>query len=174
MSVQATEIPLSKAEAMAKAALEFFNPFVDRIEIAGSIRRRRPICHDVDLVCLVGVAKLFAFNGAISRFAAGGQVRLNGTSIQRVTKDGISYDFYITDDPARFATLLLIRTGSARHNVFLCSRAKDRGMKLHANGDGLFKLAPLAGQDERVGGDTEESIFAALGLSYLPPEKREV
>jgi len=85
---------------------------------------------------------------------------------------GILIDVYIAA-PTTWATLLLIRTGSKAHNIRLCSRARDRGMKLHADGSGLFRLADCEDTEVRVAGDTEESIFAALGLPYYRPEERE-
>ncbi|MBA7714607.1 hypothetical protein ES703_123634 [subsurface metagenome] len=46
-------------------------------------------------------------------------------------------------------------------------RAKIRGWRLAASGDGLFNE-----KGERIAGDTEESIYKALGLPYQPPERR--
>jgi len=79
---------------------------------------------------------------------------------------GSMLDVYIAT-PEIWATLLLIRTGSKEHNIYLCTRARQKGMKLHADGSGLFRAL------ERVAGDTEESIFKTLGLDYVIPERRE-
>jgi predicted acyl esterase len=67
-------------------------------------------------------------NGAIS-------YEVNGEAIKRLTirlKDGtrITADIYFTRDPDQFPTLLLIRTGSARHNAWLSGLARDQGMLL--------------------------------------------
>ncbi len=49
----------------------------------------------------------------------------------------------------------------------LCSRAKDMGWHLAASGDGLFNE-----NGQRIAGDTEISIYNALGLPYQRPEER--
>ena len=48
-------------------------------------------------------------------------------------------DIYVAT-PETWATLLLIRTGSRAHNIKLCARARAMGMRLHADGSGLFRL----------------------------------
>jgi len=64
--------------------------------------------------------------------------------------------------------LLVVRTGSASHNQMLAMRARSMGLKFKANGEGI-----LDGDGRRVSGETEESIFEALGLEGVPPEERE-
>ncbi|MGH8185715.1 MAG: PHP domain-containing protein, partial [Steroidobacteraceae bacterium] len=58
-------------------------------------------------------------------------------------------------------------TGSKSHNIALRDRAIQRGFKL--NEYGLFRIS----DDERVAGESEESIYAALALAYVEPELRE-
>ena len=69
--------------------------------------------------------------------------------------------------PANFGSLLLCRTGSPGHNVFLCEHAKRRGMIWN----------PTRGVYDKTGtniaSETEEAIFKALGLAFVEPEKRE-
>jgi DNA polymerase (family 10) len=89
---------------------------------------------------------------------------------------GLMLDIYIAT-PETWATLLLIRTGSKEHNIRLCSLAKQKGMYLKADGQGLFKANnpnPIKEDPgwERIAGDTELSIFEALGLPYKRPEER--
>ena len=58
-------------------------------------------------------------------------------------------------------------TGSKAHNVALRDRAVQHGLKL--NEYGLFRMD----DESRVAGDTEKSIYEALGMSWIPPELRE-
>src|SRR5678815_4543500 len=58
-------------------------------------------------------------------------------------------------------------TGSKAHNIALRDLAVQRGLKL--NEYGLYTVA----DDSRIAGDTEESIYAALGLSWVDPALRE-
>jgi len=91
-----------------------------------------------------------------------------GGKIRSYIFKGAQIDFNFATTQT-WGTLLLVRTGSKEHNIRLASLAKGRGWKLHASGEGLTDA-----QDRRVAGDTEESIFATLGLPYVAPEKREV
>jgi len=80
--------------------------------------------------------------------------------------DSIPLDIYFAT-PETFATLLLIRTGSVESNIRLAARAKKRGWRLAASGGGLFNE-----RGERIAGDSEESIYQALGLPWQRPEER--
>ena len=91
-----------------------------------------------------------------------------GSKLARLLYRGVyQVDLYFAT-PETWATLLLIRTGSTANNVHLCSIAKARGWKLKADGQGLFNE-----KGDLVASHSEEEIFEALGLKYLPPEKRE-
>ena len=163
-----------KALEIANQRKELLAPYCERIEIAGSLRRRQPLVHDIDLVLIPG-----SQGQLLSVLRAFGPFRVSGPKLIRVGSPEIETDVYIAT-PETWATLLLIRTGSKEHNIMLCKRARSYDMHLHADGSGLFKIATIsraadAGPEEvRVAGDSEESIFAALGLKYIEPEKREI
>jgi len=95
-----------------------------------------------------------------------GQLKMSGKKILRVMVGSVQVDIYVADE-ATWATLLLIRTGSKENNLRLCSRAKDMGWHLAASGDGLFDDT-----GQRIAGDSEISIYNALGLPYQRPEER--
>lgn len=153
-------------------------PFSRMIEIAGSIRRGRPMVHDIDLVMVPDPARLADFKGwATSR----GYWRKGGDRIWTLAVDGIQVDVYFATE-ASWATMLLIRTGSAAHNIWLCHRATSMGMKLHASGQGLEVIdpsrLPASVRDtvavEWLPCNTEEEIFGHLQLPYRPPANREI
>lgn len=161
-----------KAVVIAEDIVEQLRPFCDRIAIAGSLRRKKSWVNDIDLVCIPGNQGRF-----LSVLQQLGRIKMGGGKIIRVdmkyTK-GIDLDVYVAT-PDIWATLLLIRTGSAKHNIHLCKRAQSMGMKLHADGTGLFRIEAQGceGVEVRIAGDTEESIFKELGLVYEAPDKRE-
>ena len=95
------------------------------------------------------------------------RVLSGGKAIWTLEFRGAQVDIYFATSSS-WGTLLLIRTGSKEHNVFLARRARSLGMELKASGAGLFR------NGVRIAGDTEESIFEALGLPYKEPEEREV
>lgn len=153
---------LQKAQEIANRVMNQLSPYCQRIAIAGSIRRRRRFVNDIDLVLIPSNQGQLAY-----QLQQLGKVRIGGSKIIRVTMADADLDVYVAT-PETFYTLMLIRTGSADHNKMLCGRALRMGMKLHADGSGLFR------GDNRIAGDSEASIFEALGLKYKAPEDRDV
>ena len=159
-----SEILLERAQKTADAIVEKLKPYCKRIEIAGSIRRRRPRVHDID-ICLIP-SDPWNLHHEILGLCRPFPATANGNKLMRIQANGTQVDIYFADETT-WATLLLIRTGSAENNIRLCSIAKKRGWHLHADGSGLFDET-----GHRIAGDTEASIYEALGLKYQRPEKR--
>jgi len=158
---------LSEALKAANQVKFVLEPHCSKIEIAGSIRRRKEFVHDIDLVVIPSNQGQF-----ITALQSLGKIKMGGHKLIRCDLSGISVDIYIAT-PETWATLFLIRTGSKEHNVKMCAQARRMGMILHADGRGLIR--PGDGEialEEKVKSDTEESIFEALGLPYKKPEER--
>ncbi len=162
---------LAKAKAIADEVVSKLSPFCSRIQVAGSIRRQKSTVRDIDLVLIPNNRGQFIY--ALQQL---GRIKMGGSKVIRVgmgfTK-GIDLDVYIATTET-WATLLLIRTGSTNHNIKLCKLALQQGKKLHADGSGLFKIEAQGceGVEVRIAGDTETSIFAALGVPYKEPGER--
>jgi len=137
------------------------SPYCKKIEVAGSIRRRKPWVNDIDLVLVP--SDLWNLHHEVMGL---GQMRMSGSKIMRVMVGSTQVDVYVADEDT-WATLLLIRTGSAENNIRLATLAKKRGWHLAASGDGLFNE-----KGQRIAGDTEESIYTALGQTYQQPWER--
>ena len=152
---------LTKAQAIASEIKKLLEPHCEKLAVAGSIRRQRPVVRDIDLVLVP--KDRYTVDSILMRL---GKVSMAGMKLARVTMDSIQLDVYYAT-PETFATLLLIRTGSKDNNIRLCTLAKKRGWRLFADGSGLFNE-----RGHRVAGDSEESIYQALGLRYQEPEER--
>jgi DNA polymerase/3'-5' exonuclease PolX len=122
----------------------------------------------------LGQAEPVAFTREVDAIVQGSNgattYEVNGEAIKRLIirlKDGtrVTADIYFTRDPDQFAALLLIRTGSARHNAYLSALARDAGMQLGSDG--------LKRDGRRVRCTTEAEIFEHLGLGYREPPMRE-
>ena len=136
---------------------------VDRAELAGSFRRGRETVGDLDL--LVTSERPEAVFDVFSALPEIGEVRLRGGTKETVLlKGGLQVDLRVVE-PEAFGAALQYFTGSKDHNVRLRSLARDLGLKV--NEYGVFR------GDDRVAGRTEEEVYAALGLSWIPPELRE-
>lgn len=154
-------IELERAQKIAQEVVKHLSPYCQRIEVAGSIRREKPRVNDIDLVLIPN--DLWNLHAELTKI---GQLKMSGAKILRLMASNTQVDIYVADEQT-WATLLLIRTGSAGNNIRLSTLAKKRGWHLAASGDGLFDE-----KGERIAGDTELSIYQALGLPYQEPKER--
>ena len=157
--------PRARAEAERLVANVRRHPDVERAEVAGSVRRRREVVRDVDVVAACSasparVAQSFARAPGV-REVEGGE----GRSLAIRFVDGTLLDLYCVA-PARFALALWRATGSDEHVAELLERAAARGYTIAE--DDL-----LDPQGVRVPVLEERDLYAALGLAYVPPELRE-
>jgi len=148
---------------------------VKRVEVAGSLRRGRETIGDMDLLACGRdpTALLEAFRG---------HPRVRSVLVAGETKCSVRLDSGMQADlrvvePACFGAAWLYFTGSKEHNVRLRERAIARGLRL--NEYGLFPHAegddspPQSRGIAPVAAGTEEEIYEALGLPWIPPELRE-
>ncbi len=147
---------------------------VSAVETAGSMRRWRPTVGDIDV--LVGAPD---GNAAVEAFLSWPAVDAEieaGETKASVRADGFRVDLRVVGSE-EFGAALQYFTGSKAHNVTLRNRALD--MELKMNEYGVFDVSeidtPDAGQrvGERVAGESEEAMYEAVGLSWIPPELRE-
>jgi DNA polymerase (family 10) len=138
-------------------------PGVTSAIIAGSIRRRRETVGDADLLVVSRrprrVMDVVTHMPEVIHVHGSGETK---TSVRLHT--GIDLDVRVVPRES-FGAALNYFTGSKLHNVDLRRRAQDRGLKL--NEYGIFR------GERRIAGRTEEEVYAALDLPYIPPELRE-
>jgi len=152
---------LERAQRIAREVVKRLSPYCSKIQVAGSVRRKKSWVNDIDFVLIP--SDLWNLQHEIMGM---GQVRMSGMKIMRVMVGSVQIDIYFAS-PETWGTLLLIRTGSAENNIRLASLAKKRGWHLAASGDGLFDE-----NGQRIAGDSEESIYGVLGLPYQHPVER--
>lgn len=137
-------------------------PGVAHCDAAGSIRRRQETIGDIDL--LLTSAKPAA---AIAAFKA--LPEIEEIAEEGPTRLAVRYRMGMGGDlrvlrPNEYGSALLYFTGDKRHNILLRERAASMGMKLSEYG--LFR------GKTRVACETEEDVYARLGLDWIPPELR--
>jgi DNA polymerase (family 10) len=151
------------AEELARWLRE--HPAVDRVEVAGSVRRWGETCKDIDLIATAedpaSLAEHFVTSPLI---AAAGKPGPNGVRAQ--TQNGISVDLRIVA-PEAFGNLLQHFTGSQAHNVRLREEAVARGLSVSEHGITDVE----SGKVERCA--SEEAVYKRLGYAYIEPELRE-
>ncbi len=166
--VRATEglflYPAARARGEALVSALRASGLAGEISLAGSLRRRREIVRDVDIVASSTrpeeVAAAFRALPEVFEVIGSGPTK---TSVRFL--DGLCADLRVVS-PEDFPAALLYFTGSREHNTELRGRARKRGWKL--NEYGLFTDG-----ENRVPAGSEEDIYAALGLAYVEPELRE-
>ena len=167
---------LGDARPVADDALAYLADVdgVSRVEVCGSIRRWKDTIGDVDL--LVASDDREPIVDAFVDWPAADATIEAGTGKASVRADGARIDLRVVDD-AEFGAALQYFTGSKAHNVAVRNRAIDRGLKL--NEYGLFDVSDVADPDagqrvgDRVAGETEAGVYAALDMDLVPPELRE-
>ncbi len=139
------------------------NKNVKRIEIAGSLRRRKPTIGDIDILVTTDkpdkVMEYFVNLDKISEVIAKGKTK----STVRL-KSGLPVDIRVVKKDS-FGSALMYFTGSKEHNIEMRKIAQEKGWKLSEYG--VFK------GEKQLAGKTEEKVFQRLGLEYIPPELRE-
>ncbi len=166
-------VRLGDAEAALAPLLKAVRdaPGVERVEVAGSLRRGRATVGDVDLLAVAdepatAMATLRDHPDVAEVLGSGDtktSVRLEGD---------LQVDLRVVP-AASFGAAWQYFTGSKAHNVALRQRAVDRGLRLSEYG--LFRGGegqhPERG--ERLAGADEDGVYRALGLAWIPPELRE-
>ena len=138
---------------------------VKEISIAGSLRRMKETVGDIDV--LVTSRKPDAVMDAFVGAPQVEQVLARGPTRSSVVLDvGLQADLRVVE-PAAFGAALQYFTGSKEHNVALRERAIRAGLKL--NEYGVWRTA----DGTRVAGRTEQEVYKAVGVPWIPPELRE-
>lgn len=198
---------LTEATTYAEKIAEWLAPHCEFIEIAGSVRRRRPNPNDVDLVVIpkhrtvkdmLGaviedtlplIAHLNEYVASQARkdraenpsigyrmpgdHGAGGELRkVSQESLPSGPRENIliklkscDLDIFLATEET-LGSVLLCRTGSVQHNIYLAERARAHGSQWKTQ-TGIWR------DGELIASRTEHAIFAALKLDWLEPEKRE-
>ncbi|HPW35760.1 MAG TPA: DNA polymerase/3'-5' exonuclease PolX [Syntrophorhabdus sp.] len=132
-------------------------------EVCGSIRRRKEVVRDMDILVAAEnhekITSFFVSMPEVDQVLVTGETK---TSVRM--KSGIEADLRVVTRQ-EFPYALVYFTGSKEHNVRLRGIAKKKGWKL--NEYGIFD------GDNLVTCKSEEEIYRALGLPYIPPELRE-
>ncbi len=154
---------LETAEQVVAALRE--HTAADRVEAAGSLRRWGDSVKDIDVIATASDPA--ALSTALTELEIVESVGNTGTAGARVsTHSGLKIDLKVVE-PDQFGNVLQHFTGSKAHNVALRESAVRRG--LHVSEYGI--LDDATGETLRC--PTEEEVYAALGLEWIPPELRE-
>ena len=158
-------VKLAVAAEYANALVDYLSaqPGVERVAVAGSFRRMRETVGDLDILVVASDGRALT-----ERFAAYPDVEqrlaLGPTKASVRLRSGLQVDLRVVARES-FGAALVYFTGSKPHNIALRKLGLALGLKV--NEYGVYRGA------KRIAGDTEASVYAALGLPPIPPELRE-
>ena len=167
---------LGEARPLADEVLAYLDGIdaVERLEVAGSIRRWRETIGDVDV--LVATERPRSVVASVLEWDSIDDEIESGPTKASVRVGDVRVDVRLVA-PREFGSALQYFTGSKAHNVRLRSYAIERDMKLNEYGAFDVSDVPDPDEDQRVGdrvaGDTEDGMYESLGLPPIPPELRE-
>ncbi len=152
-------------------------PGLEKLEVAGSYRRKRETVGDVDLLVSSDgdggevVRHFTSFPDAVRVEAAGDT---KGTIVLR---SGLSVDLRVVP-AAAFGAALHYFTGSKEHNVRVRTMGVKRGLRINEWGvfrvpEGVDPETLKKDEGERVAGETEDEVFESVGLPWIAPELRQ-
>ncbi len=167
--VQARErIPICEAVEISEEILDYLKtcPEIKQVAPAGSLRRMRETVGDIDILATGKdgrtIIEFFTRYPEADRILASGKTK--GSIVVGRGRDARQVDLRIVPSDSYGAALQYF-TGSKAHNIRLRSMAKEKGLKISEYG--VFK------GNEKIAGRTEEEVYNAIGLLYVPPELRE-
>lgn len=161
-----SRMPLGPALAIGRSLVRALEavPEAERVVLAGSARRGKETVGDLDV--LVTSTRPEAVMAAFVGLPQAAEVLEHGDTRGSIRhRQGIQVDLRVVE-PAAFGAALVYFTGSKQHNIRLREMAVRRRLKLSEYG--VFEAG-----GRRLAGATEEEIYAALGLPWIPPELRE-
>ena len=156
---------LSEAKVFADALVGHLKqtPGVGQVEVAGSFRRHKETVGDLDL--LVSCRRANTVMDRLADYEATAEVLARGKTKMTVRlRNGLQIDLRVVPEESYGAALQYF-TGSKEHNILLRRRAQQRGLKISEYG--VFR------GKKQIAGRTEEEVYKAVGLPWIPPELRE-
>ncbi len=145
-------------------------PGVEKIELCGSLRRRKETIQDIDLLVAARdatpIMDQFVKLPGVVQVVGRGETKAS-VMVERVSGGSQAYmqaDLRVVT-PEQFPFALHYFTGSKEHNVSIRGLAQKQGLKLNEY--------ELAGANKSVACKDEAELFKALGLDFVPPEMRE-
>jgi len=144
-------------------------PLCERIEIAGSIRRKKPFVKDIEIVAIPKPYDIGLFESGIATVVnqwpkVRGELPCKYT--QRILPEGIALDLFFADKE-NWGLIYAMRTGSADYshkvlgNAWVKRGYKSIGGYLCSNG-------------KRIAVPEEKDLFTLIGVNYVEPEKRNI
>lgn len=189
MSETGTRIPRAQAEELAGEIMELLAPYTTRLEVVGSIRRRKADCGDVEILAVPrfeewpggdlfgGMVRVNVLNERCRELMEASPFRLRlrgrgafGERYKQLEYRGFALDLFSCLPPASWGVLQVIRTGPADFSHRFVSPRRHGGMMpewAHVRDGAIWHL-----DGQLIEAPEETDVFRVLGIPYLDPEAR--
>jgi DNA polymerase (family 10) len=139
---------------------------VERAEYMGSLRRFRETIGDIDIIAVTSGDAGAVMDRFVHLPVVREVVAFGGRKSAIIASSGLQIDLRVVE-PHQFGAAAVYFTGSKAHNIVLRQMAIDRGWTLNE-----YALSD-AESGEAIASETEEEVYGALGLTWIPPTIRE-
>jgi len=163
------DVRLDDAREISADFLAKTNDLYKRYLLAGSVRRKKPIVHDVD-IAVIPKEKAFGpwKNKVIKRVTEiGGRVTSFGETISNFIYRGMQINLFICLNGDAWGVTQMWATGPKGHTIGMTIKARDRGLIINSKGLWTHDEPPRL-----IKTRTEKDVGRVLGWKYKPPEQR--
>ena len=159
----------NKALEIAEKVKAQLAPHCERIEIAGSIRRKKPVVKDIEIVAIPKPYDIGLFENGIAAVVkqwtkVKGELPCKYT--QRILPEGIALDLFFADHE-NWGLIYAMRTGSADYSHHVLGNAWVKQGYRSIEGY-------LCSNGKRIAVPEEKDLFRLIGVLYVEPEKRNI
>jgi DNA polymerase/3'-5' exonuclease PolX len=153
-------------------ALDFLSKTKDLYKkhlLAGSVRRKEPVVHDIDFAVIPKGKSFGPWKDKVTKRVTeiGGRVTSFGETISNFIYKGVQINLFLCLEDDAWGVTQMWATGPKGHTIGMTIKARDRGLVINSKGlwtrDEPPKLIRTA---------TEEEVGKLLGWKYKPPEAR--
>lgn len=168
---------LASADRLADQWIARLSPFCSRIEVVGSVRRRKPDPKDIEILAIpkVRLSKNLFGDEVPDGYYINDELTdepliKNGNRYKQIGLNGMNLDLFLVLPPAQWGYLMAIRTGPLDFSKWLVTPKRlGGGMPSYLTA----KDGSLWNRKTAVPTPEERTFFTAMGLNYIEPEDRD-
>jgi DNA polymerase beta thumb len=166
---QKKELGLEEARTIAEDFLKKTRDLYKRSEIAGSIRRKSLVVHDIDFAVIPSDEDFSSWKEKVKHRveAIGGKVITFGETISDLSYKGVQVNLFLCPGDEAWGITLMWATGPKGHTIGMNIKAKNKGLLVNSKGIFTREESP-----KLIPTPTEQDVGRVLDWQYKPPEAR--
>ena len=157
------------AREVAEDFLEKTKDLYERCELAGSLRRKEPLVHDIDFAVIPKGDEFGAWRETVRKrvTSIGGTVITFGEVMSNILYRDVQVNLFLCQNKDAWGVTLMWATGPKGHTIGMTIKARSKGLLINSTGIWTRTEPPRL-----VGAKTEEEVGTILSWKYKPPEAR--